>query len=283
MLSRMIREAVFPVGTELPVFRVGFQQRNAGYPLDDFVAHARPRGPGGQSSAPRIQFQVKRAIRLQREDAEFRKVIAAAVQACQGHPQDMLDGRLLLGLAAGEPAAGLTDLGRLADMARAEDDIDSFRCQFRKGVTSERLRNLRETVTAVAASVAATDSATEADDLTFRILDRLHVWQPQVDDDGSDWRAELSGVADIAAGAGLEAADLLGHLYGLACFYDRHGGTISAARVRQRLLSDHGLDIPLPGQGDGRPATGNIVHVYGNGPTWVGGTQVFPNLRFGSD
>lgn len=279
MLSRMIRGAIMPVGTELPVHMLGFQQRNSGYPLDDFVAHARPRDKG---PVVRIQFQVKTSFHAQAKNAEFCKTMTAAVEACTQHPEDVRNGRLLLGLAAVEPASGLKDLADLADMARAEDDSESLGLQLRKGVTGERLRVLHETVGTAIASAVGADSALDAEDMTFRVLERLHIWRPLVEDDGRDWRTELDALSDMAAQVGLASTDLLDHLYKLACFYDKHGGRISAARVRQQLLSEYGLDLPLPEESSGRPSSANTVNVYGNGPTWVAQTQTFPNLNFGS-
>jgi hypothetical protein len=82
MLSRLIRGAPAPVGFQLPIFRVGFQQRNAGYLLDDIVAHAMPREG---SPAPCIQFQVKKRIGITAHNHEFREVVAAAVETCRLH------------------------------------------------------------------------------------------------------------------------------------------------------------------------------------------------------
>jgi len=111
MLSRMIRGAPAPVGFQLPVFRVGFQQRNAGYPLDDIVAHALPRGG---SPAPSIQFQVKKRIGITAHNHEFREVVAAALETWRLYEDEVQGGHLLLGLAAGESAANPADLDDLA-------------------------------------------------------------------------------------------------------------------------------------------------------------------------
>src|SRR5215472_17608318 len=62
MLSRLLRGAHVPVGTAQPLIRLGLQRRNAGYPLDDIVAHALPRE--GSSTAPIIQIQVKKSLHL---------------------------------------------------------------------------------------------------------------------------------------------------------------------------------------------------------------------------
>src|SRR5215472_8444296 len=82
MLSRLLRGAHVPVGTAQPLFRLGLQRRNAGYPLDDIVAHTLPRAES--SIVPIIQIQVKKSIHIatQGEDAPFVKVMSAAIEVC---------------------------------------------------------------------------------------------------------------------------------------------------------------------------------------------------------
>ena len=96
MLSRMLRGAHIPIGIQLPLSRVAFQQHNSGHPFDDIVAYAEPPG-----SAPRIQIQVKRSIRVTGGHGEFIKVMAAALEVCRTQAEEVRNGDLLMGLAAG--------------------------------------------------------------------------------------------------------------------------------------------------------------------------------------
>jgi hypothetical protein len=66
MLSRMIRGAHMPVGFQLPVARVAFQQRNRGFPFDDIVAFT-----AVSQEAKCIQIQVKENINLTGADPKF--------------------------------------------------------------------------------------------------------------------------------------------------------------------------------------------------------------------
>jgi hypothetical protein len=282
MLSRLIRGATVPVGPQLPIFRVGFQQRNAGYALDDIVAHALPRG---NTPAPRIQFQAKKRIGITAQDREFRKVIAAAIVTCRENADEVRGGHLLLGLAAGESAADPADLDHLmhlTEMARAQENLETFKLQLRKGVTRERRRTLYDNVSAAVAAGSSTGDVTMIDHLTHQILASLHVWHVLVDDDGKDWRAELDGLSDIAARTGLATPDLMGHLYNLAGFFDKHGGLVSATHVQRRLLSLFGVDLALPSGSLGPRLPGINVTSYGPGSVFVAETQVFYGPQFQS-
>jgi hypothetical protein len=283
MLSRLIRSATMPVGPQIPIFRVGFQQRNAGYLLDDFVAYALPRGG---SIAPCIQFQAKKRIGITVGSREFRKVIAAAANTCIARADEVRDGRLLLGLAVAESEAGyedFADLTHLTDMARADADCETFKLQLRKGVTRERQRTLHDNFSSAVAAQVAKDNMTVIDHLTHQILASLHIWHAHVDDDGSDWRAELDGLTDIAASANLTASDLMAHLCGLAAFFNKHGGLVSAAQVRRQLMSLLGVALTDSGSGPGSRRSNINVAIYGNGPVFAAESQVFHSPHFQSN
>jgi hypothetical protein len=275
MLGRLLRGAHMPAGPERPIHRIGFQRRNAGFPLDDFVAHSLPRDDGAPETA--IQFQVKRTIRLSASDDHFRAVIAAAVRSCQERPADVRSGRLLFGLAAGEPEAGLTELGRLAQRARSHEETKDFIEALNPGSVAESRRTLYGHVYE-AVEIAAAGSADPVA-LSHLFLARLHVWRVSADDDGATWRAELDGLSDRATQAGLAASDLLGLLYKLGTIFDQEGGTVGTALLHQQLLSKFGVSLGRPGP---REPSNPQIHVHGNGPSFNNiGTQVFPNLSFG--
>jgi hypothetical protein len=282
MLSRLIRAASAPVGFQVRMFRVGFQQRNAGYPLDDIVAHALPRDG---SPALRIQFQVKKRIGITAHNREFREVIAAAIESCGAYADEVKRGDLLFGLAAGESAAqpaDLDDLAHLTELARGNGALESFKRQLQKGATRERRRVLFDNVSAAVAAEAATDDPTLIDRLTHEILLSLHVWHVFPEDDGGDWRTELDALSGLAAQAGMAAPDLMAHLCNLAAFFEKHGGLLSASDVRRQMRSSFGVDLPLPDQGFGRQLSGINVVNYGNGHVFAADSQVF-NIHIGSN
>src|SRR4051794_34915483 len=80
ILTMLIEGAHPPIGVQLPVERVGLQQRAAGYALDDIVIYTRP-----APNAPRIQFQVKKTLHPIPSDPEFVKVIVALRQSLIDH------------------------------------------------------------------------------------------------------------------------------------------------------------------------------------------------------
>jgi hypothetical protein len=226
LLSRLLRGASVPVGIHAPVVRVAFQQSNEGYPLDDVVAwgHADP-----PAEEPRIQVQVKRNVRATAGDAEFVKVMSQVVTACGGQPEQIVERRLLFGLLAARPsrAGHLDELTDLTEMARAHDRHETFESLLREGVTRKPLRNrLAEVSDAVATAADAPDPGTVSP-LTHQILRVLHVWQVEEGPDGRDWRAELDGLADLAAEAGTTSTGIMDRLRRLA---ERFGPAAACSR-----------------------------------------------------
>src|SRR5437868_7988087 len=98
LLSRMLRRAHVPVGIQLPIQRVALQQRVTGHAFDDIVVGTDTTGQG-----PAIEIQVKKRLPVTGGNPEFVKVMSTAIEAYCSHTEDLRDGRLLLGLAAGGP------------------------------------------------------------------------------------------------------------------------------------------------------------------------------------
>jgi hypothetical protein len=212
MLSRLIRGASVPVGIHGPISKVAFQQGNKGYPLDDVVAHADPFG-----TAASIQVQVKRHIQVTAGDPEFIKVMAAAVEAYRARPEQVAAGRSLFGLAArGSSADHLDELTELTVKARSHAEPADFDDLLLRGVTGKPMRDRYRQVSAAVAAAACTDDVPAVMTLTHQILRALHVWHVEEGPDGRDWRAELDGLADLAAEAGKSPADIMAHLYTMA-------------------------------------------------------------------
>lgn len=279
LMSRLLRGASVPVGIHGPVARVAFQQSNEGFPLDDVVAwgHADP-----PAIAPTIQVQVKRRVSATGGDAEFIKVMAAAVTACGGQLEQVASRRLLLGLAARRSGADHLDgLTELTDMARAHAEPETFGNLLRAGITRKPLRDrLGEVSTAVATAAGAPD-ALAVKELTHQILRALHVWQVEEGPDGRDWRVELDGLADLAAAAGKSPADLMAHLLRIAGQLGPRSGNVDARHVCVELAR---FEIYLPAGSTGirRPAPHTTINASGNSTVFNGQVQNFGAFHFHS-
>ena len=280
LLSRLLRGASVPVGIHAPVVRVAFQQSNEGYPLDDVVAwgHADP-----PAEEPRIQVQVKRSVKATAGDAEFIKVMAQAVTACGGQPEQIAERRLLFGLAARSSRANhLDELAELTNCARAHEGADTFERLFREEITKKPLRNrLAEVLAAVATAAGALDSRTVSP-LTHQILRALHVWQVEEGPDGRDWRDELDGLADLAAEAGKTPTDIMNSLRDLAQRFGPHSGNVNADHVRAQLAR---FEIYLSAVSTGvrRPAAhATTINASGNSTVISGHVQHFGVININS-
>jgi len=277
MFSRLLRGAHIPVGVQMPLARVALQQRNSGYPLDDIVAYAEPLG-----SAPSIQIQVKRSLRVTSQDTEFIKVITAALGVCQTRAEDVRSGQLLLGLAARAPVADLEELAALAEMAQAHADPDGLQDLLREGITSSKLRARFEHVVSAVASTASTSDRKEATHLAHGILTGLHVWHVLAGPDDRDWRLELDHLSGVASGTSKTAADLMDHLYVIAQEFGPRSGLVDRDHLHRVLLSRFGVRLSPPDASTRGPAGRiNIVN-NGSGTVIAGESQVFYGLRVGN-
>jgi len=276
-MSRLLRGASVPVGIHEPVARVAFQQSNEGYPLDDVVAwgHADP-----PAIAPAIQIQVKRRVSVTGGDTEFVKVMAAAVAACGGQPEQVVSRRLLFGLAVRRSGADhLDELTELTEMARAHAETATFGNLFRAGVTGKALRKRLGEVSAAVATATGAPDALAAKELTHQILQALHVWQVEDGPDGRDWRAELDGLADLAAAAGKSPADVMAHLLAIAGQFGPRSGNIDVTHVRD-VLARFGVYVPAASAGVRRATSHTTINASGNSTVFNGHIQNFGALHF---
>lgn len=238
MFSRLLRGAYVPVGIHLPLGRVGLQQRVTGHTLDDIVAYAKP-APHG----PRIQMQVKQKIHIRGKDSEFIKVMAAALQARKDHAQDIADGAMLLGLAAGEAVTELAELEEIAGMARVLPDHNAMRLLLSENVTLRRLRTRYDHVVTAVSSAASVDSREEAECLAHQVLSALHVWPVDIGLDGRDSRAELDHLAALLSEDEVRATDVFAHLCEIAQEYGPRAGQLDAEQLRRLLRSRYGIRL----------------------------------------
>jgi hypothetical protein len=278
LMSRLLRGASVPVGIHGPVARVAFQQSNEGYPLDDVVAwgHADP-----PAVAPTIQVQVKRRVSAAGGDAEFIKVMAAAVAAYGGQPEQVASRRLLFGLAARRSGAGHLDgLTELTNVARAHAEPDTFGNLFREGITGKALRDRLGEVSDAVATAAGAPDALAVKELTHQVLRALHVWQVEEGPDGRDWRAELDGLTDLAAAAGKSPADIMSHLLRIAGQFGPRSGNVDAHHVRSELAR---FEIYLPAGNTGIRHSAShttIINASGNSTVFNGQAQSFGPFHF---
>jgi hypothetical protein len=283
MLGRLLRGAHPPIGTAQPLARVGLQRRNAGYPLDDIVAHTLPRESSPVVPTVQIQVKVSLSIATKDKDAAFVKVMAAALDACRENRAEVQAGAMLLGLVVGEDPGGvLSDLAYLAEKAQGHASPESFAEQFSPGAVSSKRRVLYANVSAAVATAAAIDDPSLVLDMVHEVLGALRIWHVAAGSDGIGWRTELDALADMARGAGLTAPDLLSHLCQLAEAFAEHGGLVDAAHVRRALLSRYSIHLPPPGasqQGSSRGLTVNIGEV--NGAVYNGEVMNFYGHRLG--
>ncbi|MRH92815.1 hypothetical protein GFY24_36270 [Nocardia sp. SYP-A9097] len=267
LLSRMLRGAHLPVGSELPVARIGLQQRNSGFRFDDIVAFADPAG-----TAASVQIQVKLGIRPTASDPDFIEVMQAAHAVCLDHTDEIANGSMKLALAAPGPVKGLTDLTTLTDMARAHVQHETYVELLRPLVTKAELRNRYDHVTEAVSRATGIRQEGAIDEAAHRILSALHIWQVDL---GRDWRAELDGLTPVASGSGTTPADLLQHLRGLAGEFGPRGGVVDAGHLRVTLHDRFGIRLAEPGE-EPRPPPGITVNNYGSAPSFVaGGDQNF--------
>ncbi|WP_067823536.1 hypothetical protein [Actinomadura kijaniata] len=277
MFSRLLRGAHVPVGIQLPLERVALQQRNEGYPFDDIVAHAGPDGDG-----PSIQIQVKRRLQITRRDAEFIKVMTTALDVCRTHPDELDDGSLLMGLAAGAPTSELSELAELTEMARAHTDHHGLQSLLRAGITHQRLRTRYDHVNATVATAAGGVDDQAAAPLTHRLLASLHVWQVLTGPDDRDWQTELDGLAPLAARAGRTSADIMEHLCGFAQEHGPRSGHVDADLLRRELRGRYGIRLASLEGTVQRSGASITVSNTGPGTVFAGERQEFHNLRIGS-
>jgi hypothetical protein len=277
LMSRLLRGASIPLGIHGPLARLAFQQGNEGYPLDDVVVYGQADPPAAPSF---IQIQVKRRIKATAADAEFIKVMAAAVASCDGQPDKLAKRRLLFGLAARRSGADhLDELTELTDMARAHEAPETFENLLRPGITGKPLRDrFGEVSAAVAASVGAPNSIAVTQ-LTHHILRALHVWQVEEGPDGRDWRAELDGLTDVAAAAGKSPADIMAHLLTIAGRFGPRSGNIDADHLRGELAR---FEVYLHAAMTGvrRPAPHTTINASGNSTVFNSQVMNFGALHF---
>lgn len=263
VLSRMIRGGVVPVGPQLGISAAGFQQRNAGYRLDDIVIHSQPRD--GETTAPVTQVQVKKNLALTAGNEAFSQFIDASVRAYRDYPEGFEDGHHVLCLAAEESTDKLSEFRQLCERARDTGEANSLQAQIQPHALGKAQRNVYGHVRNAVDAASGSSSESVIDRLTYKILASMRVWAVAPWDDGRDWRTELDLIGTLASNAGVPSADMLGKLRDLSESFAKNGGKVDSMHVRRRLHSDHGLTINLSSQRPESRAPKFIANQYGSG------------------
>lgn len=263
VLSRMIRGGVVPVGPQLGISEAGFQQRNAGYKLDDIVIHSQPRA--GETDAPVVQVQVKKNLALTAGNEAFSQVMNASVRAYRDSPEEFENGHQLLCLAADESSHNLVEFGQLCDRARGTGGEDSLQPQIQPYALGKAQRDVYDHVRSAVGAVAGSGNETVIDRLTYQILASMHVWPVAPWDNGRDWRTELDLIGAITSGAGVTSSEMLGNLRDLSESFAKSGGKVAPAHVQRRLQSDYGITIRLASQRPDSHAPGFTAIQLGDG------------------
>jgi hypothetical protein len=255
-------------GLDLPVTRVGLQQRIAGHQLDDVVAYAE----AGDGTPPlTVEIQVKRRVAPVSSNAEWRSVILQCLAALDSDPDGISDRYHRLGLAADGPVTQLEQLRDLTSWARAQTSAFSLvQVISAEGAVAqqvrERWRHLRTTVKETLTEVRGTEpSGEDVDDVAFRIAASLHVWLVQPEDGGRDHRDTLNRLGDLLPPQQPDAArTLFLHLVDIAQTLGPRAGTIDAGRLRAELGARR-IQIATAFHGDlstppvAPPASGSLI------------------------
>jgi hypothetical protein len=219
-----------PPGLQVPVARVGLQQRALAYVLDDIVVHA-------ESGPVSTQFQVKQSVTITPSDAEFVDVVHQALKVLSEHADEVARGEIALGLIAERDVKALADLSSLTDWAHQHAEHETFAQPFVPGVVRKELRSRlthveRTVEKAIAGGAHDLGGAKQA---THLFLSALHVWCPSVRDEGADLRAVLDQLEPIGDEYGVTAVDLFAHLEALAKASGPAAGVVDAGWIRRRL------------------------------------------------
>ncbi|MFI0368847.1 ATP-binding protein [Actinomadura sp. 1N219] len=273
----MLDRAHPPFGVQVPIERIGLQQRSAGYQLDDIVVYTQ-RGPNG----PRIQFQVKRTLPKPSSD-EFIQLVTTMRQAIEEQAADIDSGGLLFGLAVGGPAGSAQQLRELTELARAQPDLESLQILLRSGSISSDIRgrfDLFELAVRKSVKLAPIISDSSAAEVAFRLLAALHVWLVEVEHDGRDTRWALDRIAAYVPHGDLTPSDVFSHLCSVAEELGPRAANIDANMLRRRIYQRSG--IRLASSDDIRATSRHDVianQLPHDDPTFLGREEELHELR----
>lgn len=241
-----------PPGLSLPSVQVAFQQRVSGHLLDDILVYGE-RDTDGLC----LEYQVKQKLKVTPGDREFVEVITQVLHTLQEKPDDIAEGRLRLGLIAGDDAAHLDQLKKLTEFAAAHDSYESLETVIAPGIVGQQLRKRLSYVQAAVQGAIQAGAPDLGDDrrATHAALAALHVWRVDERDD----LLALDMLAPLAEAFGKTSIDLLGHLNVVAENLGPHAGRVTAGAVRRRLRWRGLREATDTGQGAEEPIEADAV------------------------
>ncbi|WP_235206319.1 ATP-binding protein [Actinomadura welshii] len=278
MLFTMLLDAAHPpFGVQLPIERIGLQQRSAGYPLDDIVVYTQ-HAPNG----PRIQFQVKRTLPKPSSD-KFIQLVTTMRKSIEEQAADIDTGGLLVGLAVGGPAGSAQQLRELTELARAQPDLESLQTLLHSGSISSGIRGrfeLFERAVRKSLALAPKIDDSSATEVTFRLLAALHVWLVEVEHDGRDTRWALDRIADYITSSRLTPSDIFSHLCSLAQELGPRAANVDANMLRRRIFQRTRIRFPCSDEIRGPSRHGVIAdQLPHDDPTILGREEELHRLR----
>ena len=239
-LAALLTGGLVP-GLATPITSVALQRRVAGNALDDLVLRSKTGNADNE-----IDYQVKRTASPTASDAAFVDALVQAIEALHRQPEAVADGSLRLGFAASGPSSPLSQLRRLAEIARSHASGSTFRGVVVPGATRREVRgryeHFRRAVALATHRRGETLTDDELDDLAFDILRHLHVWIFEVGDDGRDVLEATSRLALLVPPEGPDAHAVFSELRRLAETWGPNAGVIDAPMLRSALTA---RGIPL--------------------------------------
>jgi len=166
----MLADSFAPCLPCLPIRSIRLQARQAGYRIDDFVAHV---SDANQTDMRRLLVQVKHGISFTQSDAEFRKTIAAAWRDFN-NPAAFTRKKDAIAIIA-EPlsATDVADTRRILEWVRSCDSPHEFFEKVRTTKFSSTAK--REKLAAFRAHIDAAAGTPVNDDDVFEFLRHVHI------------------------------------------------------------------------------------------------------------
>jgi hypothetical protein len=215
------------------VERVALQQRNDGAILDDIVAE--------DGAGHRVEIQVKRTIDVVASNEAFASTLRQCHDTLRSRTDEILNGRLRMGVAADGLAEPLKQLARVCKLAAENETIAGFHAQTAPAALGALERGRLDHATAVVRNqltelegAPPTDDA--VDQVTHQILGHLTVWLVDEHEDNTDIRNAKDRVGDLLdPGGGVTASTVFSVLCDIAEGAGPQGGSFSRSSLRTKL------------------------------------------------
>lgn len=232
VLATLLAREIF-AGLDLPLTKVGFQQRHAERLLDDIVVHGEQRGV-----ARSVEFQVRHQPRLIASDPDFVTLFANMLRVLRGNADAVRLDTVRLGLIVAAFAPGVRSLRDLTERARAHISAEGFYAAIATpGHASDELRvRLRHLLRAK--ELADGTAVVEDDPEVWRLLCCLQVLMWDLEGSAaSETTTAINQLRRALAPGGEEhrAQDLFDSLRAIVADLAPLGGELNHQRLQERL------------------------------------------------